>query len=130
MRRPDRSSAVLLIVVLFMTLSGCQFANNQPYLYFKNNVGDILMTDLELDDLKVISLLAGGRRGFYIVPKDKNKIEEITTKTLNESIEIYYKNDLIHSSKVKNIIKGINLVFNEMDEETLKRVEQILQENK
>jgi hypothetical protein len=129
MRRPNLRPSILLIIV-FIMLFGCQFADNEPYLSFKNHAGDTLMTDMDLETLKVVSLLDGGGRGFYIVPKDKNKIEEMTTKAFNNSIEIYYKNDLIYSSKVNKVTKGINLVFNDMDEETLKRMEQILQENK
>ncbi len=128
LRRPGRRVAVLLLAVV-ITLIGCQFADKEPYLYFKDDAGNTLMTDKDLESLKVISMLNGGGRGLYIVPKDKNKVEEITTKALGNSIEIYYENAIAHSSKVTKAISGINLVLNDMDEETLKRLEQVIQDN-
>jgi polysaccharide pyruvyl transferase WcaK-like protein len=127
--RTKRIYTVLIIFVLTIFLIGCQSADKEPFLYFKNDTGDILMTDLELKTLKVTSLIDGSRHVLYIVPKDKNKIKEITTKTLNKSINIYYKGDLIYSQKIAPQINESSNVFFSMDEETLKRLEQILKEN-
>ncbi|WP_256762434.1 hypothetical protein [Cohnella sp. WQ 127256] len=89
------------------------------------------MTDLELKEHGVISLLDSNfSRGLYILPKNKNKIEEVTTKALNRSIEIYYRDELIEQlPTITHVIKGINLVFT-MDEETLGRLDQIIKDNK
>ena len=123
MRSPKAKLFIILVLTLFLV--GCQKPNREPILFFKNMAGDLLMTDLDLETFKVISTIEGSR-GLYIVPKDKNKIEELTTKTLNDSIEIYFKNELIHSSKVDSTVKGINLLFNDMDEESLERLELLL----
>lgn len=99
-RRTGRSAAVILLLVIALSLLGCRSGNRAPYLIIKDDAGESLMTDRDLETLKVMSLLdAGGSRGLYIVPKDKNKVEEITTKTLHKSLEIYYKNEFIYSHK-------------------------------
>jgi len=128
-KRPGRGTAILLLFVFVISLLGCRSDNRESYLFFKDDTGESLMTDRDLETLKVMPLLdAGGSRGLYIVPKDKNKVEEITNKTLDKSINIYYKNEFIFSQKIKHITKGINLVFI-MDEESLKRLELLLKDN-
>lgn len=114
----------LIFSVLIFVIAGCMDSGKEPSIYFLKDDGEVLMTDQDLETFKVISLL-DGRRGLYIVPKDHHKIEEITTKALGHSLEIHHHDEMIFSTRITRVIKGNNLVFDNMEEETLLRLEKI-----
>jgi len=118
------------VLVIISLLIGCQSKKSEPYISFKDDKGNTILTDLDLDSMKVISLLDTNNRGFYIEFKKESQLEEITKQNLNRTIQIYYKDELVFSSSIEHIIRGNNLVFDDMEEEALKRLEVILQENK
>ncbi|RKP44064.1 hypothetical protein D7Z26_27010 [Cohnella endophytica] len=120
---------VFAVIFVFMLLVGCQSKNKEPVILFKDENKEVILTNLDLTTMKVVSFLDPenqGARGLYIEFKNKDKLEQITTKNLNKSIQIYYRDQLITTQYINHVIKGNNLGFNEMNEGTLKQFENIL----
>jgi len=120
----------VILAVAISLLIGCQSKTKEPYMFFKDDQENTLLTDLDLRAMNVMSLLDTGGRGFYIELANDNKLEEITEQNLNRTIRIYYRDELLSSSRIEHVIKGNNLVFNDMDEEALTRLENLLLKNK
>ncbi|RKP55582.1 hypothetical protein D7Z26_10390 [Cohnella endophytica] len=120
---------VFTVIFVFILLVSCQSKNKEPIILFKDENKEIILTNLDLTTIKVVSFLDSenkGTRGLYIEFKNKDKLEQITTKNLNKSIQIYCRDQLITTQYISHVIKGNNLGFNEMNEGTLKQFENIL----
>ncbi|MFC4600816.1 hypothetical protein [Cohnella hongkongensis] len=118
-----------LLLICALLMLGCQNGNKEPFLFFNDDQGETILTNRDLTTMKVISLIhEKGSRGFYIVFKDDNRLEELTRQQLNRTIDAYYHEELIFSSEITQIIRGDNVTFNELSDEVLATIETILQE--